>query len=156
MAARWSHSLITLNTLGAVAVRAEPVTNAAGVIEAQLWPLLDSLTEAAGSMAESSRTSGSTQLGLAINQVDNLLATVRSPDMAVALGKKSKTVQKSLSRFEGQLLKAKAAVENPDITDSAAWKAMLKVVASGQQLKALVPTLPVLRYGRHAPRSQIE
>ena len=134
--------LITLNTLGAVAVRAEPVTNAAGVIEAQLWPLLDSLTEAASSMAESSRTSGSPQLGLTINEVNNLMATVRSPDMAVALGKKSKTLQKSLSRFESQLLKAKAAVDSSAITDAAAWKAILKAVASGQQLKALVPTLP--------------
>ena len=40
--------LIALNVLGGVAVRADTVTNAAGDIETQLCPLLDSLTEEIG------------------------------------------------------------------------------------------------------------
>ena len=54
--------LIALNLLGAVAVRADTITNTAGDIEAQLSPLLDSLTEASISVAQSSRSIGSTQL----------------------------------------------------------------------------------------------
>jgi hypothetical protein len=134
--------LITLNVFGAAVVRADTVTNAAGDIEAQLCPLLDSLTEAAVSVAQSSRATGATQLGLTISQANDLMATVQSPDMTVTLGKKSKTLQKSLSRFESQLLKAESAVGNSGITDSAAWKAILRTVTLGQQLKALVPTLP--------------
>jgi hypothetical protein len=134
--------LIALNLLGVIAVRADTVTNAAGDVVAQLRPLLDSLTEAAVSVAQSSRTTGSTQLGSTINQADELMAIVQSADMAAALGKKSKTLQKSLSRFKSQLLKAQAAMDNPDSTDAAAWKAMLKAVTLGQQLKALVPSLP--------------
>jgi hypothetical protein len=62
--------------------------------------------------------------------------------MTVALGNTSKKLQKSLSRFKSQLLKTEAAVDNSRITDSAALKVMLRTVAIGQQLKALVPTLP--------------
>jgi fibronectin type 3 domain-containing protein len=134
--------LIALNLLGAVAVRADTVTNAAGDIEAQLCPLLDSLTEAAVSVAQSNRTNGSTQLGLTIGLADGLAATVQSPDMAVALRNTSKTLQKSVSRFQSQLLKAESAVDNSGITDTAALKAMLSAVTIGQKLKALVATLP--------------
>jgi hypothetical protein len=134
--------LIALNLLGAAAVRADTVTNAAGDIEAQLCPLLDSLTEAAVSVAQSSRTTGSTQLGLTIGLAEGLAATVQSPDMAVALGNTSKTLQKSVSRFQSQLLKAESAVDNSGNTDTAALKAVLKAVTIGQKLKALVPTLP--------------
>ena len=123
-------------------VRADTTTNAAGDIEAQLCPLLDSLTEAAVSVAQSRRTIASAQLGLTLDFADGLVATVQSPDMTVALGNTSKTLQKSLSRFQSQLLKAEAAVGNPGVTDSAALKAMLSAVTFGQQLKALVPTLP--------------
>jgi fibronectin type III domain protein len=134
--------LITLNVCGAAVVRADTVTNAAGDIEAQLCPLLDSLTEAAVSVTQSSRATGSTQLGTIISQAETLMETVQSADMTVALGKKSKTVQKSLSRFESQLQKAESAVGNSSVTDAAAWKLIVKAITLGQQLKALVPTLP--------------
>jgi len=134
--------LIALNLLGAAAVRADTVTNAAGDIEAQLCPLLDNLTEAAVSVAQSSRTIGSSQLGLTLAHVEGLMATVQSPDMTAALGNTSKKLQKSLFRFQSELLKAKAAVDNSGITDSAALKVMLRAVTTGQQLKTLVPILP--------------
>ena len=134
--------LIALNPLGAVVVRADTTTNAAGDIVAQLCPLLDSLTDAAVSVARSSRTIGSSQLDLTLAYADSLMATVQSPDMSVALGNTSKNLRKSLSRFHSQLLKAKAAVDNSGITDSAALKAMLRAATIGQQLKALVPALP--------------
>jgi hypothetical protein len=134
--------LIALNLLGAVVVRADTTTNAAGDIVAQLCPLLDSLTEAAVSVAQSSRTIGSSQLDRTLAYAGGLMATVRSPEMTVALGNTSKKLQKGLSRFQSQLLKAKAAVDNSGVTDSMALKAMLRAVTTGQQLKALVPTLP--------------
>src|ERR1017187_5662335 len=134
--------LIALNLWGAIVARADTTTNAAGAIEAQLSPLLDSLTEASVSVAQSSRTIGSTQLGLSLSLADGLVATVQSPDLTVALGKKSKTVQKSLSRFQSQLLKAKSAVDNSRVKDAAALKAMLRAVTLVQQLKALVSKLP--------------
>jgi chitodextrinase len=134
--------LIALNVLGGVAVRADTVTNADGDIETQLCPLLDSLTEASVSVAQSSRTIGSTQLGLTLGLADGLVAAVQSPDMAVALGKKSRVLQRSVSRFQSQLLKAKSAVDNSGVTDGAALRAMLKAVTFGQELKALLPTLP--------------
>ena len=134
--------LIALNLLGAGVVRADTTTNATGDIVAQLCPLLDNLTEAAVSVARSSRIIGSSQLGLTLADADSLMAAVRSPDMTVALGNTSKKLQKSLSRFKSQLLKTEAAVDNSRITDSAALKVMLRTVTIGQQLKALVPTLP--------------
>ena len=70
------------------------------------------------------------------------MAAVQSPEMTAALGNTSKPLQKSLFRFQSQLLKAEAALDNPGITDSAALKAMLSAVTFGQQLKTLVPTLP--------------
>ncbi len=134
--------LITLNLLGAVVVHADTITNTTGDIVAQLSPLLDSLTEASVSVAQSSRSTASTQLGLTLAMADGLVATVQSPDMTVALGKKSNALRKSLSRFQNQILKAKSAVDNSAIKDGAALKAMLRAVALGQQLKELVPTLP--------------
>ena len=134
--------LIALNLLGAVAVRADTITNTAGDIKAQLSPLLDSLTEASVSLAQSNRTVASTQLGLTLSRADSLAVTLQSPDMTVALGKKSKTLQKSLSRFRNQLLKTKSAVDNSSVKDAAALKAMLKAVMLGQQLRTLVSTLP--------------
>ena len=135
-------SILIVLVFGAAVVRADTVTNAAGAIEAQLCPLLDSLTEASVSVAQSDRTTGSTQLGLTLSLADSLTAAIQSPEMAVALGRKSRLVQRGLSRFQSQLLKAKSAVGNSAITDKAALRAMLKVVNNGQQLKALVPTLP--------------
>jgi chitodextrinase len=134
--------LIALNLLGAAVVRANTVTNVAETIEAQLCPLLDSLTEASVSVAQSSRTTGSTQLGLTIGLADGLVAAMQSPDMTVALGNKSKTLQNGLSRFQNQLLKAESAVGNSNVTDEAALKAMLSAVAVGQDLKAVLRTLP--------------
>jgi hypothetical protein len=134
--------LIALNLLGTVAVRADTVNNAAGDIAAQLCPLLDSLTEAAISVAQSNRAIAATQLDSTISLADGLMATVQSSDMTAALGNKSTKLQKSLSRFQSQLLKAEAAVDNSGITDSAALKAILRAATIGQQLKALVPTLP--------------
>jgi Fibronectin type III domain len=134
--------LIVLSLFGAAVARADSATNAAGNIVAQLCPLLDSLTEASVSVAQSDRTTGSTQLGLTISLVDGLTAAVQSPDMMVALGNRGKTLQKCLSRFQGQVLTAKSVVDNSAITSAAALKAMLKVVTLGQQLKALVTTLP--------------
>jgi hypothetical protein len=134
--------LIALNLWGAVTVRTDTVTNAAGPIAAQLSPLLDSLTEAAANMAQSNRTIAATQLGSTVGLADGLMATVQSPDMTVALGNKSRTLQKSISRFQSQLLKAQSAVDNSGITDRAALKAILRAVTIGQQLKALVQTLP--------------
>ena len=64
---RWLSLLIALNLLGAVVVRADTTINAAGDIAAQLGPLLDSLTEAAVSVAQSRRAIGSTQLGLTLD-----------------------------------------------------------------------------------------
>ena len=135
-------SLLIVLIFGAAVVRADTVTNAAGAIEAQVSPLLDSLTEASVSVAQSDRTTGSTQLGLTISLADGLMATVQSPEMTVALGKKSRLMQRRLSLFQSQLLKAKSAVDNSTITDAAALKAMLRAVTNGQQLKALLPTLP--------------
>jgi hypothetical protein len=134
--------VVALNLLGAVLVRADTTTSAAGPIVAQLSPLLDSLTEAAASMAQSNRTTAATQLGSTVSLADSLMATVQSPDMTVALGTKSKTLQRSLSRFHRQLLKAEAAVNNSRIKDSAVLKAISRAVTVGQQLKALVPTPP--------------
>jgi chitodextrinase len=135
-------SLLTILIFGAAVVRADTVTNAAGAVTAQVYPLLDSLTEASVSVAQSDRTTGSTQLGLTISLADGLMATVQSPEMTVALGKKSKLMQRKLSLFQSQLLKAKYAVDNSAVTDAAALKAMLKAVTNGKQLKALLPTLP--------------
>src|ERR1017187_2899951 len=134
--------LIALNLWGAIVARADTTTNAAGAIEAQLSPLLDSLAEASVSLAQSSRTIGSTQLGLSLSLADGLVATVQSPDLTLALGKKSKALQKSISRFQSQLLKAKSALDNSRVKDAAALKAMLRAVTLGQQLKALVSKLP--------------
>jgi chitodextrinase len=134
--------LIALNILGAGVVRASTVTNAAGTVEAQLCPLLDSLTQASIDVAQSSRTTGSTQLGLTIGLVDGLVAAVQSPAMTVALGNKGNPLQNKLSRFQNQLLKAKSEVDNSSVTDEAALKAMLRAVAVGQELKALLRTLP--------------
>src|ERR1035437_1580604 len=72
-------SLLIVLIFGAAVVRADTVTNAAGAVEAQLYPLVDSLTEASISVAQSDRTTGSTQLGLTISLVDGLTATVQSP-----------------------------------------------------------------------------
>ena len=134
--------LIALNVLGAVVVRADTDTNAAGDIVAQLCPLLDNLTEASISVAQSDQTSGSTQLGLTLSLVDGLIATVQSPNMTVALGNKNRTLQKSLSRFQSQVLRAKSAVDNSATTSAAALRAMLRAVTLGQQVKALLPALP--------------
>ncbi len=134
--------LIALNLPGAVVGRADTITNAAGDIEAQLGPLLDSLTEAAVSVAQSNRTIGVTQLGSTIGLADALMATVQSPEMTVALGNTSRTLQKSLSRFQSQLLRAESAVDNSGITEAAALKAILRVVTIGKQLQTLVGTLP--------------
>src|ERR1039458_1466043 len=110
-------SLLIVLIFGAAVVRADTVTNAAGAIEAQVSPLLDSLTEASVSVAQSDRTTGSTQLGLTISLADGLTATVQSPEMTVALGRKSRLMQRRLSLFQRQLLKAKSAVDNSTITD---------------------------------------
>src|ERR1035437_6121904 len=134
--------LIALNVLGAVVVRADTDTHAAGDIVAQLCPLLDNLTEASISVAQSDQTSGSTQLGLTLSLVDGLIATVQSPNMTVALGNKNRTLQKSLSRFQSQVLRAKSAVDNSATTSAAALRAMLRAVTLGQQVKALLPALP--------------
>ena len=126
-----------------MAVRADTTANAAGPIAAQLSPLLDSSDGSVwANMAQSNRTIAATQLGSTVSLADGLMATVQSPDMTVALGTKSKKLQKSLSRFQSQLLKAEAAVDNSGITDRAALKAILRAVTIGQQLKALVRTLP--------------
>ena len=135
-------SLLTVLIFGAAVVRADTVTNAAGAIEAQVSPLLDSLTEASVSVAQSDRTTGSTQLGLTISLADGLMATVQSPEMTVALGKKSRLMQRRLSLFQSQLLKAKSVVDNSTITDVAALRAMLRAVTNGKQLRTLLPTLP--------------
>src|SRR5580704_408923 len=135
--------LIVLNLLGAALVRADTVTNnVAGAVEAQLYPLLDSLTEASVSVAQSDRTTGSTQLGLTLSLVDGLAATVQSPNMTAALGNKSEMLQRNVARFQSEVLRAKSVVDNSAITSTAALKAMLRAVAVGQHLKALLSTLP--------------
>ncbi len=133
--------LILLNSFGTAVVRADNGTNAAGAIAAQLSPLLDSLTEASVSVAQSDRTTGSTQLGLTLSQVDGLAATVQSADMTVALGNKSRMLQSSLSRFQNQLLRAKSVVDNSGIVNAVALRSVLKAVTLGQELKARVVTL---------------
>jgi fibronectin type 3 domain-containing protein len=133
--------LVLLNLLGAGVVRASTVTNVAGTIEAQLCPLLDSLTEASINVAQSSRTTGSTQLGLTIGMADGLVAAVQSPDMVSALGNKNSPLQNKLSHFQNQLQRAKSAVDNSNINDGAALRTTLNAVAVGQDLKALLRTL---------------
>jgi fibronectin type 3 domain-containing protein len=136
-------SLLTvLSLFGTAVARADTITNAAGVIEAQLCPLLDGLTEASVSLAQSDRTTGSTQLGLTLSQVDSLAATVQSPGMTAALGNRNKALQKSLSRFQNQVSRAKSVVDNLAITSGAAFKAALRAVALGHELKAVLTTLP--------------
>ncbi len=100
------------------------------------------MTEASVSVAQSDRTTGSTQLGLTLSLVDGLTAAVQSPDMTAALGKRNKTLERSLSRFQNHVLRAKSVVDNSAITSAAALKSMLKAVAIGQRLKDLLPTLP--------------
>ena len=134
--------LIVLSGFVSVTVRADTVTNAAGIVEGQLCPMLDSLTQASVSAAQSDRTTASTQLGLTLSLVDELMQTVQSPDMAVALGKKSVALQKGISRFQSQLAKVKSLVDNPATSDDKALKAMLKAVSSGQKLKKLLVTIP--------------
>jgi chitodextrinase len=104
--------------------------------------MLDSLTQAAVSAAQSDRTTASTQLGLTLSLVDELMLTVQSPDMAVALGKKRTALQKGIAQFQRQLAKVKSSVDKPATSDVAALKAMLKAVSGGQKLKKLLVTIP--------------
>jgi len=134
--------LIILNSFAAAVVRADTVTNAVGAIQAQLCPLLDSLTEASVSVAQSDRTTGSTQLGLTLSLADVLTTTIQSPGMIPALGNRSRVVQKSLARFHNHVLRAKSVVDNSNFTSGVALKSMLKSVTLGQELKALVANLP--------------
>ena len=134
--------LIVLHAFGATVVRANTETNAAGDIQAQLYPLLDSLTQASASVAQSDRATASTQLSLSLSLAESLLATVQSPDMMAALGSENQSLQTRLSHFQSQLVKAKAVVDSSGATDGAALKAMLNAVASGQHVRQLLPSLP--------------
>ena len=135
-------ALIVINLMSATMVRAAAVTNAAGDIATQLCPLLDGLTQVSISVAQADRTTGSTQLGLTLSLADALLTAVRSPDMATTLGRRGRVLANSISRFENQLKKAKSVVDNSAIKDAVALRATLRAVASGQQLRALLATIP--------------
>ena len=134
--------IVFLGGFVSVTVRADTVTNAADVVEGQLCPLLDSLTQAAVSAAQSDRATASTQLGLTLSLANGLMLTIQAPDTAAALGKKGAALRKGIARFQGQLAKVKSSVESSATSDTVALKAMLKAVSSGQQLKKFLLTIP--------------
>jgi len=134
--------IVFLCGFASVTVHADAVTNAADVVEGQLSPMLDSLTEASASAAQSDRAGASTQLGLTLSLADGLILTLQSPDMALALGKKGAALGKDIGRFRGQLAKVKSTVDNTAASDTTALKAMLRAVASGQKLKKLLVAVP--------------
>jgi hypothetical protein len=124
------------------AARADTVTNAAQTIEGQVCPMLDILTQAAASASKFDWDTASTQLASVSSMAGQLMSTVQSPDMVAALGKKGVALQKAISSFQGQLVKAEAAMGDSSITDAAAVKVALKTVSKGQQLKKLLLAIP--------------
>ncbi|HUI07681.1 MAG TPA: fibronectin type III domain-containing protein [Verrucomicrobiae bacterium] len=156
---RWGllSALMTAGFLACGTVDAGAVTNVAGTIEAQLSPMLDSLTQASVSVVKQDRATASTQAELTLSLASGLLATIQSSDVAVALGGTGRTLQKRIFSFQNQLVKAKALVNKPTTKDSAALKAMLKVVAAGQRLRKIALAAPasdtVIALAEVAPRA---
>jgi pectate lyase-like protein len=132
--------VLTLLGVGIPSVHADSATNAPYAVVSQLCPMLDSLTQAAASVAQSDRASASTQIGVTLSLADGLLSTIRSPDIAAALGSKSKTLLNRVSRLETQIMRAQSMVENPSIKNATALRSMVQAVSSGQQLKKLLLT----------------
>ncbi|HUJ70956.1 MAG TPA: glycosyl hydrolase family 28-related protein [Verrucomicrobiae bacterium] len=128
--------------LTTAAVRAGTATNPGAAIVGQLCPMLDNLTQAAISAAQSNRTTASAQLNSTFSLSDGLMSTVQSPGIATALGKDELVLQTRIFRFQSLLTKTKASVDNSAVKNAAALKAVLKAVSVGQQLKALLLTMP--------------
>jgi chitodextrinase len=134
--------LITAGLLVLGTVRADAATNAAAVIQSQLSPMLDSLTQASVSIARQDRDSASTQVRLTISLADGLSSTIQSPEIDAALGKKAKALQTSLSRFQARLAIARMLVDEPAVTDGAALASLLNVIDDGQRLRKLMASIP--------------
>ena len=149
--------LIAASLLVFTTVRADMVAGATEVIKAQLSPILDSLAQASASMAIEDRATASMQLGLAISLANGLSSTIQAPEMVATLGKKAKSFQKGVTRFQDRLTKAKTLLDKPVVANAAAskatkatkatkptkaTKAMLKAVSEGERLRRQMLAVP--------------
>jgi hypothetical protein len=124
------------------AVRTDATSNPAAELQAQLCPLLDDLTEASISMATQDRSTASAQMASVVSLTEGMLSTVQSPEMTSMLGKSAKTLQKALARFQGRIAKAKLFLDEPAITDTAAFRAMQTAISEGQRLRKAMLQVP--------------
>jgi hypothetical protein len=134
--------IVIVGLLALSAVRADAASNPAAELQAQLCPMLDDLTQASITMAEQDRPGASAQMASIVTLTEGLLSTVQSPEMTAALGKSGKTLQKALARFQGRIAKAKLFLDEPAITDTAAFRAMQTAISEGQRLRKAMLQAP--------------